>query len=214
MNLTEFQKKIIKYLLKFKPQGIEYTLSTFIEYIFSMNEFKNVGVEIKNDQIKLYIMQNTEKSKEINTKEYIELRDKGFEVFKLIYKLISNEYLSCIEVKKFQKKTIEKSFSFRLKPEYNHEVIIPFELKEINTIYIKRNHFIYISSDLKKYQKDEFRTKDELDTFYMRRALWASIIFPLLGIVAQYYIAKNINTVVEFAMGHRPIDETIINFKK
>ncbi|MGL4864823.1 MAG: hypothetical protein ACRC4T_17145 [Cetobacterium sp.] len=204
MILTNFQKKIVKKIVKFNPNEMEYNLKSLIEYIFTMKELKDIGVEINKTEIKVY-----KSLKENSTKECILLRRKSFELFSLIYTLIEKNYISCINIEKDG----EEIFKYNFDIQNEITIIIPLKKTHIQCIHQKLYEFIYISSTLEEYKKNRYRTKEELEIFYIKLTLWATIVASIIGIIVQYYIAKKINTVVEFADTVKPLTEVIINLK-
>lgn len=204
MILTNFQKKIVKKIVEFNPNEIEYNLKSLIEYIFTMKDLKDIGIEINKTEIKVY-----KSLKENSTKEYILLRRKSFELFSLIYTLIEKNYISCVNMEKEGEEVFKYNFDIQNKT----TIIIPLKKTHIQCIYQKLYEFIYISSTLEEYKKNRYRTKEELEIFYIKLTLWATIAVSIIGIIVQYYIAKKINTVVEFADTINPLTEVIVNLK-
>lgn len=204
MILTKFQKKIVKKIVEFNPDEIEYNLKSLIEHIFTLKDLQDIGIEISKTEIKIY-----KPLKENSTKEYILLRRKSFELFSLIYILIEKKYISCVNIEK----NGEEIFKYNFNVQNETSIIVPLKKIHIQCIHQKLYEFIYISSILEEYKKNRYRTKEELEIFYIKLTLWATIVVSIIGIIVQYYIAKKINTVVEFADAINPLTEVIVNLK-
>lgn len=184
MNLTKFQKKLVKYILKFKPNQTEYSLKILFENILK-TYFKNIGIEISKNEVLIFI-----KKSEVSTKKILFERKRMYEFLMLIYFLLKEEYLNCIKTEEINR------FQYCLNIPEKQKIKLPLNQNTIDKIYENIQAYFYISPLLEEFKRNFYTDLERINLKYTLIALYSSIIISLLGILMQYYTAKFIDTTV------------------
>ena len=191
MSYNEFQKKIIKTIVEFQINGVDVLFKELFQEIIEKN-LKECGIIINEDTVF------------ISSNNFIKDKNKIFELFFLFEYLIKNNLFNFIKTEKMQK-NFEKNYKYRI---YNPEDTLKINL-DINTVKLIYDNLysdFYISTNLREIKQNNFLTTEQMSLRLTRRALWVSIavsiitiLITVFGFYWQWYIANNVNTVIEFA---------------
>lgn len=207
MSYNNFQKNIIKTIVEFQPNGIDVLFKELFQEIME----KNLG------ECGIIINENTVSIKSNN---FIEDKNKIFEVFFLFEYLIENNLFKFIKTEKSQK-NFEVNYKYKI---YDQENILKlnFDIHIIKLIYDNLYSDFYVSTELKEIKQNKFLTNEQISLKLTRRALWVSVVISFITILItcfgfywQWYIANNVNNVIEFANFEdlKYISELIKNLK-
>lgn len=183
MEFSLNQQRILKIIATHEFNYAEFSFKNIVEEILKQ-EFKGLGVQISSNELILY-------GDNISNDEHRNIINKFFDFYYLLLSLKNEELIHLIE-----KEIPKVSFSYNKKGGILKKYTLdPNELNELLKL-INSNYFI--SGKLKDLVKRNFKSLEFKNLRITQIALWASIIISLLGIGAQYYIAKNVNTTIEF----------------
>lgn len=203
MTLTKFQKKIIKKIIKFNPQQIDYSLKILIEEILE-TFFKGIGIKILTYKIIIYIDND-----KCSTEKILSERKKVYEFITLIDFLLKEKYLECVEapfIENFNYAISEKEISNK------NKCIIPIGEKIVNNVYSNLNSYFYISPLLNEFKRNFYTDLERINLKYTLIAISSSIFISIVGIITQFYTAKNVDTTVVFR--EKKDLEKILNLKE
>lgn len=180
-NLSESQKKFIKYFVKYKKDVISIEVFEVLSNFFKDNYEKlNIEFTISRNEIKFY-----SNNEELDTEKIKLFKDDLFSIIVLLEFLVKEKLIITYEP---QTKVIlgEDTASFL--------VTIKFQVDQNLFKAFLSNYSV--SPLLKDFLKNNFRTSE---TKNQSRNFIIAIVSIIISVIVQIYVAKNINTVVEFA---------------
>ena len=212
MVFTDFQKKIIKFIIDDKPKETDYVFQYLFEKILK-RFFKEIWVEITEDTIELKV------NNKINTEEYLKIKKNFYELVLVIDFLIDKEYII------FMVEEVPLHFfEYARSSDETKSIIVPFLKEKRIKLLNNLNYDFVITHTLRNFVKNKYYTTEQQNLKYTICAFVFSVIFSAANLVAQFYfntqesdvkvkfdnsqeLQKNINLEIHI------VDDTPLNFK-
>ncbi|GLI57834.1 hypothetical protein PM10SUCC1_33480 [Propionigenium maris DSM 9537] len=190
-KFTAFQQKIIKAIVAYNPEVTDYRFEDLFQHVLKKH-LNGLGIIINAKEVILFVNEWD------YSQNYNKLRREAYEIIYLFYLLSENNFLVFMRDEEISEEIEEEIFEYNPYTKCKENIRLKTLKKYRKNLLLNLEEEFFISEELKELSKNDFKSTELKNLKITQRALYATVGLGIAGILASYYIALNVETVVDF----------------